>query len=39
MKPGKAERWAECAFIALPVLLLLALIAGVDFGAWLRMLE
>lgn len=34
----KTEFIAEAVFIAVGALLLLALIAGVDFGAWLRMM-
>lgn len=34
----KPEFIAEVIFIAIGTLVLLALISGVDFGAWLRMM-
>lgn len=38
MKPAKFERIAERAIVIMMVMILLAQIAGVDFGAWLRMM-
>ncbi len=38
MKTDKIERIAKRASVIMMVMVLLALIAGVVFGAWLRML-
>ena len=38
MKTDKIERITEAVAVAIVALLGVAMIAGVDFGAWLRML-